>query len=309
MEDRSVKLQEMVNGYLEYCKYRKELDTGTLKAYRIDLRQFFDCVDSDEPVKSEIEKYITELHKKYKQKTIKRKLASIKAFYSYLEEEELISENPMNRIKIRFKEKTILPRIVPRNEIELLLNHVYQAGTTGVKQKKFWLRDLAVIEICFATGARIYEISNIKLENVDLASGLICIMGKGGKERYIQIGSEEILRLLRTYYQENKEAIQASGYFFVNQNGSRFTEQSMRTMLRKYTKQAGIERNITPHMFRHSFATYLIEEGVDISYVQELLGHSSIKTTQIYIHVAAQRKAQILRDLHPRRHMDIHYNI
>lgn len=304
-----MKLQNAVGGYLEYCKYRKELDANTLKAYKIDLKQYFEFVSSDEPLKHEIEEYITELHKKYKQKTIKRKLASIKAFYAYLEEEEFIDENPMNRIKAKFKEKIILPRIVPRNEIEQLLNYVYQKGLAGARQRKFWLRDLAVIEICFATGARIYEISNIRKENVDLASGLICIMGKGGKERYIQIGAEEILQLLRNYYRENQEAIHASGYFFVNQNGHRFTEQSMRTMLKKYTKQAGIDRNITPHMFRHSFATYLIEEGVDISYVQELLGHSSIKTTQIYIHVAAQRKAQILRDLHPRRHMNIKYTV
>lgn len=309
MEDGKMKLQETVNGYLEYCKYRKELDEKTLKAYRIDLNQYFESFTCDEPAKIEIEQYITELHKKYKQKTIKRKLASIKAFYSYLEEEELIRENPMNRIRAKFKEKMVLPRIVPRNEIEQLLNHIYQARKDASWKKRFWLRDLAVIEMCFATGARIYEISNIRRENVDLLSGTICIMGKGGKERYIQIGAEEVLELLRTYYQENKDAIAASGYFFVNQNGGRFSEQSMRAMLKKYTKQAGIERNITPHMFRHSFATYLIEEGVDISYVQELLGHSSIKTTQIYIHIAAQRKAQVLRELHPRRHMNIQYTI
>ena len=96
-----------------------------------------------------------------------------------------------------------------------------------------------------------------------------------------------------------------SGFFFVNSRGERYTEQSIRLMLKKYTKLAGIERNITPHMFRHSFATYLIEEGVDISCVQRILGHSSIKTTQIYIHVAAKKQAEILREMHPRNDMDI----
>lgn len=125
------------------------------------------------------------------------------------------------------------------------------------------MRDVAVIEVLFATGARVYEISNIRRECVDLNSGLIRIVGKGGKERHIQIGEESILKLLRKYYTENAEMISASGYFFVNARGNRFSEQSIRLMLVKYLRMAGIERKVTPHMFRHSFATYLIEEGVD----------------------------------------------
>ena len=115
---------------------------------------------------------------------------------------------------------------------------------------------MAVIELFFATGARVYEISNIRAENVNLNTGLIQLMGKGAKERYIQIGSASVLDILRKYYAENRAAIKKSGYFFVNGRGNRYTEQSIRLMLKKYTAQAGIERNITPHMFRHSFATY-----------------------------------------------------
>lgn len=118
-------LQEKVKPYLEYCTYRKELDTKTIKAYRIDLTQFFSYVQSAEPEKETIEQYITDLHKKYKQKTIKRKIASIKAFYSYLEEEELVEQNPFRKIKVKFKETIILPRIIPREEIEQLLNYIY----------------------------------------------------------------------------------------------------------------------------------------------------------------------------------------
>ena len=110
---------------------------------------------------------------------------------------------------------------------------------------------------------------------------------------------------MKKYFVENRTEIKESGYFFVNNRGNRYTEQSIRLMLKKYTKQAGIERNITPHMFRHSFATYLIEEGVDVSCVQQILGHSSIKTTQIYIHVAAKKQAEILREMHPRNNMKI----
>ena len=299
-------LQEKVKPYLEYCTYRKELDAKTVKAYRIDLTQFFSYVQSTEPEKETIEQYITELHKKYKQKTIKRKIASIKAFYSYLEEEELVEQNPFRKIKVKFKETIILPRIIPREEIEQLLNYIYASlsSLSGI-QYKHSLRDAAVIEVFFATGARVYEISNIRVENINLNSGLIRIMGKGRKERYIQNSTKYGLDILSKSVEEKEPEIIMSGYFFINNRGKRYTEQSIRLMLKKYTLKAGIQRKITPHMFRHSFATYLIEEGVDVSCVQQILGHSSIKTTQIYIHVAAKKQADILRELHPRNNMNI----
>lgn len=298
---------EQVKKYLEYCEFRKELDWNTLKAYRIDLKQFFGFTQEDMPEKDKIEDYITELHKKYKQKTIKRKIASIKAYYNYLEECEIIEDSPFRKIKVKFKETIILPKIIPREEIESLLNYMYSCEHRNGKEKmyKYWLRDISVIETLFATGARVYEVSNIKLDCINLNTGLIKIMGKGGKERYIQIASAEILNILKKYYKHNSEAIKKSGFFFVNSRGNRYTEYSIRLMLKKYTKLAGIERNITPHMFRHSFATYLIEEGVDVSCVQQILGHSSIKTTQIYIHIAARKQAEILREMHPRKHMNI----
>ena len=301
-----MRLEDKLAAYLEYCEYRKELDRKTLKAYRIDLRQYFEYICVDEPDKEKIEEYVTHLHKSYKQKTVKRKIASIKAFYNYLEETEIIAESPFRKIKVKFKETVTLPRIIPREEIEKLLNHMYQCLNENDKaSRKFMLRDVAVIEVFFATGARVYEISNIRDDSINLNTGLIRLMGKGGKERYVQISNTSILEVLKKYYDENEQSIKKSGYFFVNNRESRYTEQSLRLMLTKYTKQAGSERNITPHMFRHSFATYLIEEGVDVSCVQQILGHSSIKTTQIYIHIAAKKQAEILKELHPRNNMKI----
>lgn len=301
-----MRLEDKLVAYLKYCEYRKELDKKTLKAYRIDLRQYFEYVCMDNPDKEKIEEYITQLHKNYKQKTIKRKIASIKAFYNYLEENEIIAENPFRKIKVKFKETVTLPRIIPREEIEKLLNHMYQCLNEHNKTfRKYMLRDIAVIEVFFATGARVYEISNIREESINLNTGLIRLMGKGGKERYVQISNTSVLEVLKKYYDENKQTIRKCGYFFINNRENRYTEQSIRMMLKKYTKQAGIERNITPHMFRHSFATYLIEEGVDVSCVQQILGHSSIKTTQIYIHIAAKKQAEILREMHPRNNMQI----
>ena len=131
-------LQDRAKEYLEYCTYRKELDAKTVKAYRIDLKQYFSFVCCDEPEKETIERYITNLHKKYKQKTVKRKIASVKAFYSYLEEEEMLDQNPFRKIKVKFKETIVLPRIIPREEIEQLLNYMYtylkeDVNPTGLK--------------------------------------------------------------------------------------------------------------------------------------------------------------------------------
>ena len=186
------------------------------------------------------------------------------------------------------------------------MNCMYKILDTSSNVKKnYILRDIAVIEMFFATGARVYEISGIKNECIDLNTGLVRFMGKGGKERYVQISNSHVLKILRKYYVENETSIKKSGYFFINQRGNRYTEQSIRIMLQKYTQKAEIDRHITPHMFRHSFATYLIEDGVDISCVQQILGHSSIKTTQIYIHIAAKKQAEILKRLHPRNRMKI----
>lgn len=141
-------LGQYLPAYLQYCRYRKELDEKTLKAYRIDLTQYFIYLTNDTPTKAEIEDYITYLHKHFKQKTVKRKIASLKAFYNYLEEQELISENPLWRIKVKFKETIILPRIIPRNEIEQLLNYMYAPSCKERQQnEKNWLRDIAVTEV------------------------------------------------------------------------------------------------------------------------------------------------------------------
>lgn len=300
-----MEIREEMEQYLEFCQYRKELSRNTVKAYRIDLEQFLHYVKEDALLRSKIEAYITELHKKYKQKTVKRKIASIKAFYQYLEEEERMEvSNPFTKIRVKFKEAESLPRIIPRNEIEKLLNCMYAIIDHSEKKSTIY-RDLTIVEIFFATGARVYEISNLKRQDIDLDNGIIRIFGKGSKERCVQIGNHDILELMKAYYQMNQEVIEQCGFFFVNQQGKRFSEQSIRRMIRKYSCQAGVSIHITPHMFRHSVATYLLEEGVDIMYIQKLLGHSSIKTTQIYLHIASKKQMEILRERHPRNWMQI----
>ncbi len=304
-KDSKMKLIEYLKEYIEYCKYRKELNYNTLKAYKIDIKQFTEYLNGRTPTKEIIEKYITILHKRFKQKTIKRKIASIKAFYRYLEEQELLrGENPFYKIRVKFKEKFTLPRVIPRKNIEKLLNYMYECKRKN-KNNRNIVRNLCIIELLFATGMRVGELSNLKKENIDLESGIIYIVGKGDKERSIQIVDNCLLNLLKQYRQELEEESMKSDYFFMNERGKRYTEQSVRLMIKKYTKDSGIMMKITPHMFRHSFATYLVEEGVDISCLRTLLGHSSIKTTQIYVYVAVKIQSEILKRKHPRNQMKI----
>lgn len=295
-------LLENMTKYLFDCKYRKKLSNHTVKAYKIDLIQFIQEVGEREIEKEEMEQYIVELHKRFKEKTVKRKIASIKAFYRYLDEMNMLKYgNPFYKIKVQFKEQVTLPKIIPRYYIEQLLNYMYQCKQKK-KEDRNIIRNLCIVEMLFATGIRVGELSNLRKEDVDLKTGMIDIFGKGEKERKIQIVDPSILKLMNEY---NANLERNRRFFFLNERGVKLSEQTVRLMLRKYSYQSGIPIRITPHMFRHSFATYLIEEGVDISCLRALLGHSSIKTTQIYISVAVKVQSDILRKKHPRNRMNI----
>ena len=280
-------LDSYIRCFLEHCRKRKNLNHKTIKAYGIDLRQFSEST-SNEFSKEDICSYIDGLHDQYKPKTVKRKIASLKAFTHYLLIEEIIEINPFDKIDISFKEPSVLPKTIPLNTINSILNAAYTLHSKAVTdyQKKATARDIAVLEILFATGARVSEICNLTSSSVDLTNHTIKIFGKGSKERMIQVENNDVLKALQTYYDLFQEDIKSCGFFFVNKLHHRLTEQSVREIIRKYTAMTEYDIHITPHMFRHSFATLLLDEDVDIRYIQKLLGHSSITTTQIYTHVA-----------------------
>lgn len=301
-------LKEEIEKYLRYCCFQKGLDDKTLKAYQNDLKQFGTFVQEHGEVVSKqvLNLYVVDLLQKYKKKTAKRKLASTKALFNYLVEEELIEINPFHAVKTKFKEEVILPKIIPRDKIEKLLVYLYQLKAKenlSSVRKKMIFRDIAVIEMLFATGMRISEVCNLMDAAFDLGNGVLCIKGKGEKERYLQIGSADVLRALCAYRKAFEEDINQHGYFFVNRYGMPLSEQSARQMIHKHTKVIMPELNVTPHMFRHSFATFLMEEEVNIRYIQKMLGHSSITTTQIYTYVTAEKEKEILRMKHPRNKM------
>lgn len=302
-------LQSYIENYLKYCESQKRLDRKTLKAYRIDLKQFVQSTAgiSDPAItnitSNTIEEYISKLHIQYKPKTVKRKIASIKSFFHYLEYKDIIYKNPFNKLQIQFREPNILPKTIPLNAVEKLLFTIYQRlnDSTTEYQRKNTLRDAAVIELLFSTGIRISELCELKDKNIDLDNGVILIYGKGDKERRLHIGNKQVIKILKEYRETFKIKIESTNHFFINNIGEVLSDQSVRRMINKYAALAEINLHITPHMFRHTFATSLLEADVDIRYIQEMLGHSSIKVTEIYTHVTVSKQKDILCTKHPRK--------
>lgn len=292
--------------YLDYCQYQKRLDSKTLKAYRIDLTQFNHQLPTDDirAISPEIlENYICDLNQTYKPKTVKRKIASVKSFFRYLEYRDYIEKNPFNKIQVKFREPFVLPKTIPLYTVEAFLCLIYKQKQNAKTdyQRKNALRDAAVIELLFASGMRISELCSLQPMDVNFREQSILIHGKGSKERKIQIGSIDVLNILKEYQAEFQTQIQHCNRFFANQNGTALSDQAIRRMINKYSSLAAINLHITPHMFRHTFATCLLETDVDIRYIQEMLGHSSINVTEIYTHVTMSKQKDILTTKHPRK--------
>lgn len=302
-------IDDYIEIYLEYCRYRKRLDSKTLKAYRIDLKQYasYTNTSADCFSKDSLDSYLTILHKQYKPKTVKRKIASLKAFFHYLSYREILSENPFDKLDIRFREAKLLPKTIPFHSLQTFLATLYAQKDLARTdyQRQCCIRDIAVIELLFATGMRISELCSLKPQNIDLENNTVRIYGKGAKERILQVGNPDVLSALRLYYETFREDIEICGYFFVNRLDRRLSDQSVRFMIDRYAKLANLEQHITPHMFRHSFATLLLEQDVDIRYIQQMLGHSSISTTEIYTHVSNGKQKDILFHRHPRNLMEV----
>ena len=299
------KYDKIISDYLDYCSNQKRLNPKTIRAYTTDLKQLSDSISHIElsDVTAEIlETYIRSLHLRFKPRTVKRKIASIKAFFRYLEYHNIISYNPWSHIQSKFREPVTLPRIIPLDIVQKILISVYKQITDGktAYRRRNAIRDAAVCELLFATGIRIFELCNLTPNDVDLLEDTVFIYGKGSKERIIQIGNNQVHNILVKYKDTYAAEIVQCNHFFVNQHGHPFSDQSIRRMLNYYTNLIGLDQHITPHMWRHTFATSLLEADVDIRYIQKMLGHSSIHTTEIYTHVSMSKQKQILCNKHPR---------
>ena len=310
-ENCSVSIADVIGRFLFHCQYERNLNPKTLRAYTTDLKQFSDYV-SGVSAETDIHQLTKEVLKGYlqkishfKAKTIKRKIASLKAMFNHLEFEEDDYINPFRKIKVRFKEPYKLPTVLSIEEVKRVLQEFYQKKKQNPNKEQYTFkaqtRNIAIVELLFATGIRVSELCGLKPGDIDIHNGLIKVFGKGSKERIIQICEPETLTSLKLYHELYEEQIKCSPAFFINRLGTPLQTQSVRTMVKQHVKDANITKNVTPHTFRHTFATLLLEEDVDIKYIQNLLGHSSISITQIYTHVNTEKQRQILSTKHPRR--------
>jgi len=307
-------LQTSIEEFLFHCEFEKSLSPKTIKAYKIDLKQLFEFIQNNE-YSEKIEKLDKVTLKAYlkhlscfKPKTIKRKVATMKAFLNEMEVEEVIVVNPFRKMRVQIKEPAILPTVMNSSEVEKLITAVWKDRKLyGIQSFRYSqvMRDIAVFELLFATGIRVSELSNLRMDDIDLTTYTIRVNGKGSKERLTQVCNSEAILALTRYYDLFKARISDNGFFFLNRANNRFSEQSVRHLIKKYVDKAGLKKNITPHTFRHSFATLLLEEDVDIKYIQQLLGHSSIMTTQIYTHVNMHQKTKLLNLKHPRKNFQV----
>jgi integrase/recombinase XerC len=226
----------------------------------------------------------------YKKKTLSRKIATLKSFFKFLNRQELIETNPMVHIISPKLEKS-LPKFMYEYQIESLMKAPDLNTPIG-------LRDRAIMEVLYASGIRVSELVSIKLKDIDLDLGTINVTGKGNKERIVPIGSYAI-EAIRNYYQsgflENK-----GEYLFYGVRGKRLGDRSVRSLLDSYIKKVSTTLNISPHTFRHSFATHLLERGSDLRVVQTFLGHESLSTTQIYTHITKNQLKKTYDNAHPR---------
>lgn len=236
-------LSSLIVNYLETGQYEKQLSPDTIKAYRIDLRQFLEFTKGIWADKDTLDRYIKYLNQHFAPRSVKRKLASVRAFYHEMEILGELSENPFDKLHIRIHSPQQLPRVIPEQIVRALLQSAYDAYTPGCREI---LRDIMVLELLFSTGLRVSE---------------LCAL------------SQDTFLL------------------------------SVRRIINKYLNQIDPSSHVTPHMFRHTFATSLLEAGMDIRYIQSLMGHSSISTTQIYTHVTARQQTLLLAEKHPRSKM------
>lgn len=296
-------LAEQIAQYLQTCEFEKNLSADTLKAYRIDLTQFAAFAQGSMVDKALLGQYAAHLNQHFAPRSVKRKLASVRAFYSTLEEQESIEESPFHRFRLHIVYPKELPRVIPTGTVELLLREAYgQYQNSG----NCWaLRDILVLELLFDTGMRVSELCKLTPETFQLGpnSLRLLIHGKGRKERVLQIATMEVVSLAERYLGLFGDSIYDAGFILLNRRGRPLTTQGVRQIIARHIQTAAVQGHITPHMFRHTFATALLDGGADIRYIQGLLGHSSISTTEIYTHVATGQQSAILAQRHPRNEM------
>lgn len=284
--------------FLEFLRDRG-LSPNTVDAYRRDLEQFLEfaqeALGRTDPLtygRKEIRNYISALMSHgFKRKSVQRKLSALRRFYNFLQRRGLIEKNPATGIG-PIKAEKILPQVIPEKKLQEMLD-------TWNPSSPLEKRDKALIELLYSSGLRASEITGLKPDDLDMKAGEVRVFGKGNKERILPLGSRAKGAI--TEYLEVRDSLKPrSDYIFVNKNGTKLGRRGLWLVIRKRFERLALLFNVHPHTLRHSFATHLLNRGADLRSIQELLGHSSIGTTQVYTHLSGEELKKIYRRTHPR---------
>jgi integrase/recombinase XerC len=301
---REVQIAATIDRFVDYMALEKGASPHTCRAYRADLELFAAFlheqglpVDVTKIDYLSIRLYLGHLYqgRQTKRTSVKRKLASLRTFFKYLKREGVVEKNPAKMVAIPKGEKT-LPHPLSVDEAFRFIDIPDAASPLGS-------RDRAILEFLYSSGLRVGELTALSLSDLDLEAGMVRVLGKGNKERMVPIGSKavEALNLYLTHRSELMRNEQSPPqHLFLNHRGGRLSARSVGRMIKKYLLQAGIVKETTPHTFRHSFATHLLDAGADLRGIQELLGHASLSTTQKYTHVSSAKLMEVYDRTHPR---------
>jgi len=286
---------KQVSAFLNYLKNERNFSPHTISNYARDINFLMGFLKDRGADRLAAREYLLQLEKKkYSRRSIARKLSAARSLFRYLMREKKVKANPFQNLMTPKLPKK-LPNFLYPEEIKELFNAADPSTPLGK-------RDMAVLELIYGTGMRVVEISRMNLNDLDRDEGEIRVFGKGAKERIVLFGSHAD-KALKAYLEEGRSALlhgAKTNAFFVGRRGSRLTPRHIERIIRFYAKKAGIQKKVTPHTLRHSFATHLLEGGADLRMVQELLGHVSLSTTQVYTHITKERLKKVYDEAHPR---------
>ena len=292
--------KEHIDNFIHFMQVERGVSNNTVLSYARDLEKFANYIkrrkkDMTQTTREDIMGFLMYLKdKELSSSTISRNLAALKTFWKFMVAERVVRENPASAVATP-KQWKVMPNVLNREEVETLLNAPPSKGWMGV-------RDRAILELMYASGLRVSEVSDLKKTSVNFEADFVKCSGKGGKERIIPMG-KVAKKAVEKYVENVRGKLTKKGqddHLFLSRLGKKLSRQSIWKIIKKYVREAGIKKHITPHTLRHSFATHLLEGGAELIGVQEMLGHADISTTQIYTHVDKERLRKIHKEFHPR---------
>lgn len=295
-----VNLTDAIADYLHYIQIERGLSLNTIKSYRQDLHQFAQYLQREQLTLEQVDyvhvlDWLNQLRQAGKSNSsVIHMVTSLRKFFAFLKQAGTIAHDPMANVRPP-KKAEHLPAVLSVAEIDALLQVPTDKTPLGIRNR-------AMLEVLYATGLRVSELVNLKMADLHLDLGLVQTLGKGDKERIIPIG-EVAVDWFEQYFDQARPALlkgRENPYVFLNDHGRQLSRQGVWKIIKKLVAQAGIQKDVSPHTLRHSFATHILENGADLRIVQELLGHADISTTQIYTHISKKRLSEVYDQYHPR---------